>query len=251
LLKKRVIPCLDVDRGRVVKGVNFQGLRQVGDPVQMALGYEAQGADELVFLDISASREGRKALLPAITRTAENLFIPLTVGGGVQSVEDVDRLLRAGADKVAINTGAVKDPRVLTRASREFGAQCVVLAADAKRESNGWRVYTHGGSQPTGLDAVAWCREAAERGAGEVLLTSMDRDGTKDGYDLALTRAVARAVPVPVIASGGAGNAQHLADVLTKGRADAALAASIFHFGQVTVGDVKRLLAAEGVAVRA
>jgi cyclase len=257
LLKKRVIPCLDVDRGRVVKGVNFRGLREVGDPVRMAMSYERQGADELVFLDISASREGRKALLPVITRTAEHLFIPLTVGGGVGSVEDVDRLLRAGADKVAINTGAVKDPKVLTAASREFGAQCVVLAVDAQRHGpqNGprrasWQVFTHGGTRPAGRDAVAWCAEGARRGAGEILLTSMDRDGTRDGYDLALTRAVSGAVRVPVIASGGAGNAQHLLEALTRGGADAALAASIFHFGEVTVGDVKERLAKAGVTVR-
>ena len=255
MLKQRVIPCLDVDHGRVVKGVNFRGLKEVGDPVEMAIAYEAQGADELVFLDISASKEGRKALLGTVTRTAENLFVPLTVGGGVSTVEDVDRLLRAGADKVAINTGAVKDPKVLTAAAKEFGAQCVVVAIDAQRDAalgarKGWRVHTHGGSRPTDLEAVAWAREAARRGAGEILLTSMDRDGTKDGYDLALTRAVARAVKVPVIASGGAGSAEHLAEALTEGGASAALAASIFHFGEVTVHDVKRHLAARGVAVR-
>jgi imidazole glycerol-phosphate synthase subunit HisF len=257
LLTKRVIPCLDVDRGRVVKGVNFQGLRAVGDPVAMARRYEAQGADELVFLDISASKEGRKALLPVITRTAEHLFIPLTVGGGVARVEDVDRLLRAGADKVAMNTGAVQDPLLIRRASKEFGAQCVVLAVDAKRERAGrgqggptWRVHTHGGSRPTPLDALEWAKRAAELGAGEILLTSMDRDGTRDGYDLALTRAVARASRLPVIASGGAGRAEHLHDALTRGGASAALAASIFHFGQLTVGDVKAHLAKAGVAVR-
>jgi cyclase len=257
LLKKRVIPCLDVDRGRVVKGINFRGLREVGDPVKMAMEYERQGADEIVFLDISASREGRKALLPIITRTAENLFIPLTVGGGVSRVGDVDRLLRAGADKVGINTGAVKDPKVLTAASRDFGAQCVVVAIDAKRDDTvrrgtgpRWRVHTHGGSVPTKLEAVAWAREAAERGAGEVLLTSMDRDGTRDGYDLPLTRAVADAVTIPVIASGGAGNSRHLREALQKGKADAALAASIFHFGELTVKDVKRDLKRAGIAVR-
>jgi cyclase len=250
LLKKRVIPCLDVDRGRVVKGVNFRGLREVGDPVAMAQAYEAQGADEIVFLDISASKEGRRALLPIITRTAENLFIPLTVGGGVSRVEDVDRLLRAGADKVAMNTGAVRDPKLITGASKEFGAQCVVVAIDAQREGKGWRVFTHGGSRPTDLDAVAWARDAAKRGAGEILLTSMDRDGTKDGYDLALTAAVARAAPIPVIASGGAGRVEHLRDALTKGKASAALAASIFHFGELTVGDVKSFLDKAGVAVR-
>ncbi|HEV8361213.1 MAG TPA: imidazole glycerol phosphate synthase subunit HisF [Candidatus Thermoplasmatota archaeon] len=250
MLKKRVIPCLDVDRGRVVKGVNFRGLREVGDPVAMAQAYEAQGADEIVFLDISASKEGRRALLPIITRTAENLFIPLTVGGGVSRVEDVDRLLRAGADKVAMNTGAVRDPKLITGASKEFGAQCVVVAIDAQREGKGWRVFTHGGSRPTDLDAVAWARDAAKRGAGEILLTSMDRDGTKDGYDLALTAAVARAAPIPVIASGGAGRVEHLRDALTKGKASAALAASIFHFGELTVGDVKSFLDKAGVAVR-
>lgn len=259
MLKKRVIPCLDVDRGKVVKGVNFRGLREVGNPVAMAVDYEAQGADELVFLDISASHEGRKALLPVVTRTAEDLFIPLTVGGGVGSVQDVDRLLRAGADKVAINTGAVKDPKVVAAASKEFGAQCVVVAIDAKRihASRGrgpggprWGVYTHGGRRPAGLDALAWAREAARRGAGEILLTSMDRDGTRDGYDLALTRAVSKAVSIPVIASGGAGGAGHLLEALTEGQASAALAASIFHFGELTVKDVKRFLAKAGVAVR-
>jgi imidazole glycerol-phosphate synthase subunit HisF len=252
VLKKRVIPCLDVDKGRVVKGVNFQGLREVGDPVAMAVAYEAQGADELVFLDISASKEGRKALLPIVTRTAENLFIPLTVGGGVGAVEDVDRLLRAGADKVAINTGAVRNPKVLTAASKEFGAQCVVVAIDAKRRSQGkgWEVFTHGGSKATGMDAVAWAKEAARRGAGEVLLTSMDKDGTKDGYDLDLTRAVSTSVPIPVIASGGAGNAAHLAEAVREGKASAALAASIFHFGETTVGEVKRAMQGAGVAVR-
>lgn len=250
LLKKRVIPCLDVDRGRVVKGVNFQGLKEVGDPVEMALAYEAQGADELVFLDISASKEGRKALLPIITRTAENLFIPLTVGGGVATVQDVDRLLRAGADKVGINTGAVQDPRVLTKASREFGAQCVVVAIDAKRQGKGWEVHTHGGAKPTGLEARAWAKECTRRGAGEIMLTSMDKDGTRDGYDLPLTRAVTKAVTVPVIASGGAGNAEHMAAALRDGGASAALAASIFHFGQLTVGDVKRHLRKAGVEVR-
>ncbi|MCA1813899.1 MAG: imidazole glycerol phosphate synthase subunit HisF [Halobacteriales archaeon] len=249
MLKKRNIPCLDVDRGKVVKGVNFKGLRQVGDPVDMAKAYEEQGADELVFLDISASKEGRKALLPVITATAEQLFIPLTVGGGVSTAADVDALLRAGADKVGINTGAVKDPRVLGYAAREFGAQCVVLALDAKREEERWAVYTHGGSQRTELEAVAWARKAAALGAGEILLTSMDRDGTKDGYDLPLTRAVTKAVKVPVIASGGAGNAQHMAEVLKEG-ADAALAASIFHFGELTVRQVKRKLRKAKVEVR-
>jgi cyclase len=250
LLKKRVIPCLDVDQGQVVKGVNFKGLRQVGDPVRMAVQYEEQGADELVFLDISASHEGRKAMLPVITATAEQLFIPLTVGGGVQSVEDVDRLLRAGADKVGINTGAVKDPRVLTHAAREFGAQCVVLALDAKREGGSWQVYTHGGREPARLDAVQWARRAAAMGAGEILLTSMDRDGTKDGYDLPLTEAVCDAVKVPVIASGGAGNAKHMGEVLKAG-ADAALAASIFHFGTLTIAQVKQQLKRSRIEVRA
>lgn len=249
MLRKRVIPCLDVDHGKVVKGINFLGLKEVGDPVAMAVEYERQGADEIVFLDVSASKEGRKTLLGVVTRTAENLFIPLTVGGGIASLDDMSAALNAGADKVAINTGAVERPPLIAEGAREFGSQCIVVAIDAKRSGASWRVHTHGGSRETPLDAVAWAREAFRRGAGEVLLTSMDRDGTTDGYDLDLTRAVARAVPLPLIASGGAGHAEHMRAVLDAG-ADAALAASIFHYRKLTVGDVKSYLAKAGIPVR-
>jgi cyclase len=252
MLAKRVIPCLDVDRGRVVKGVKFLELRDAGDPVEAAKAYDAQGADELVFLDITASSDERATLLDVVRRTAEQCFMPLTVGGGVRAVEDVRTLLQAGADKVSINTAAIHRPELLKEASERFGSQCIVLAIDAKRctDGSGWRVYTHGGRRATELDAVAWAARGAELGAGEILLTSMDSDGTKRGYDIALTRAVAEAVSVPVIASGGAGELEHLWEVLTEGAADAVLAASIFHFKEHTVSSVKEYLASRGVTVR-
>jgi cyclase len=251
VLTKRIIPCLDVKDGRVVKGVSFVALRDAGDPVEQAALYDAQGADEICFLDITASHEGRKTILDVVARTAEQVFVPLTVGGGVGEVEDVRRLLEAGADKVAINTAAVRDPGLVARASERFGAQAIVVAVDARSTSTGgWEVYTHGGRTPTGKDAIAWCEEVARLGAGEILLTSMDRDGTREGYDLALTRAVTDRVGVPVIASGGVGTLEHLARGLTDGGADAVLAASIFHYGEHTVDDAKRFLAARGIAVR-
>jgi cyclase len=246
-----VIPCLDVDAGRVVKGTRFVDLRDAGDPVELAARYDAEGADELVFLDITATVEGRGATLEVIARTAEQVFIPLTVGGGVRSEEDVRTLLRAGADKVAINTAAVREPDLLTRCAERFGTQCIVIAIDARRSGSGWEVYVDAGRTPTGLDAVAWAEEAtARRGAGEVLLTSMDRDGTGEGYDLELLRAVADAVPVPVVASGGAGRLEHFAEALTDGRADAVLAASRFHFEELTIAAVKEHLASRGIPVR-
>jgi cyclase len=255
MLAKRIIPCLDVTAGRVVKGVNFVALRDAGDPVEIARRYDAEGADELTFLDITASADQRDILPHVIEAVAEQVFIPLTVGGGVRQVQDVRRLLNAGADKVSINTAAVQDPQLIAAASARFGSQCIVVAIDARRRATddpaaGWEVYTHGGRRPTGLDAVAWARRVVELGAGEILLTSMDRDGTKLGFDLELTRAVADAVPVPVIASGGVGNLQHLADGVTLGGADAVLAASVFHFGEFTIGQAKRFLAERGIAVR-
>jgi cyclase len=250
MLTKRIIPCLDVKDGRTVKGVAFLDLQDAGDPVELAARYDAQGADEICFLDIAASHEGRKTLLDAVSRAAERIFIPLTVGGGVHEVTDVQRLLDAGADKVAINTAAVKNPGLVRAASDRFGNQAIVVAVDAKRAAGGWEVFIHGGRTPTGKDALSWCAEAAALGAGEILLTSMDRDGTRAGYDLALTRAVCELVPVPVIASGGVGALEDLADGLTAGGADAVLAASIFHYGEFTVGDAKRFLAARGIPVR-
>jgi cyclase len=250
MLAKRIVPCLDVDAGRVVKGVQFVSLRDAGDPAELAAVYDREGADELVFLDITASAEGRPILEDAVRRTASQVFIPLTVGGGIRSVEDARRILRAGADKVAVNTAAVEDPELVRRLAERFGRQCVVVAIDARRRAGGWEVYTHGGRQPTGLDAVGWAERAAALGAGEILLTSMDRDGTTEGFDLELTRAVSRAVPVPVVASGGAGSVEHFAQVLTEGNADAALAASVFHFGQVRIPELKRALAARGIPVR-
>ncbi|MSQ72040.1 MAG: imidazole glycerol phosphate synthase subunit HisF [Betaproteobacteria bacterium] len=281
-LAKRIIPCLDVNRGRVVKGVNFIGLRDAGDPVEVARRYDDQGADELTFLDITASSDARDLLLHVIESVAAQVFIPLTVGGGVRNVEDVRRLLNAGADKVSINTSAVQNPQLVADASSRYGAQCIVVAIDAKRVDSGvnakrvdsgvnakrvgtdeaaarvdswpdthrWEVFTHGGRNATGLDAVEWARRMQELGAGEILLTSMDRDGTKSGFDLALTRAVAEAVDVPVIASGGVGNLQDLADGVIEGRADAVLAASIFHFSQFTVREAKEYMAARGIEVR-
>jgi cyclase len=251
MLARRLVPCLDVDRGRVVKGVRFVSLRDAGDPVEAAARYDAEGADELVFLDITASSDARPIVLDMVRRVADAVFLPFTVGGGVRSVEDAEALLRAGADKVAVNTAAVSDPALLDRLSRRYGSQAVVLAIDARSRAGGsWEVYVRGGRTPTGMDAVAWARQGAERGAGEILLTSMDRDGTKDGYDVPLTRAVSDAVRVPVIASGGCGSVEHLAEALTDGHASAALAASIFHFGEVRIPEARRALAAAGVPVR-
>jgi cyclase len=250
MLAKRIVPCLDVKDGRVVKGVRFVDLRDAGDPVEAALAYDAQGADELVFLDITASHEDRAIMLDVVRRTAEGVYMPLTVGGGLRSADDVRRLLRAGADKVSLNTAAVERPLVIREAAERFGSQCIVVAIDARREGDRWTVFTHGGRRPTRRDAVAWAQEVVSLGAGEILLTSMDRDGTKDGYDLGLTRAVSQAVSVPVIASGGAGTLGHFHEVLTEGCADAALAASLFHFGIHTIGEVKAYLAERGVEVR-
>jgi cyclase len=250
-LLKRVIPCLDVDAGRVVKGTNFIGLRDAGDPVELAERYDAEGADELVFLDITASHEKRETIVELARRTADNVFIPFTIGGGIRSVQDAQAVLDAGADKVSVNSAALERPALLTELADVFGAQCVVIAIDAKCEGDGWGVYVHGGrNKVEGRDAVSWAVEAVERGAGEVLLTSMDRDGTSDGYDLELTRAVADAVPVPVIASGGAGDLSHLSEAIETGGADAVLCASIFHYGSHRVVDAKRHLAAAGVPVR-
>ena len=258
MLAKRIIPCLDVTGGRVVKGVNFIELRDAGDPVEIAARYNEQGADELTFLDITATSDARGLILPVIEAVASQVFIPLTVGGGVREVADVRRLLNAGADKVSFNSAAVANPQVISDASDRYGAQCIVVAIDARRRSPadaaargpGWDVYTHGGRKNTGLDAVAWAREMVARGAGEILLTSMDRDGTRSGFDLELTRAVSDAVTVPVIASGGVGTLDHLADGVQQGGADAVLAASIFHYGDHTVGEAKALMAARGIPVR-
>lgn len=252
MLAKRVIPCLDVTGGRVVKGVNFVELRDAGDPVEIAARYNEQGADELTFLDITATSDGRDLILPIIEAVASQVFIPLTVGGGVRSVEDVRRLLNAGADKVSFNSAAVADPQLIRAASDKYGAQCIVVAIDAKSRAggDGWEVYTHGGRKNTGLDAVDWARRMAEYGAGEILLTSMDRDGTQIGFNLPLTRAVSDAVPVPVIASGGVGALEHLAEGIQLGGADAVLAASIFHYGTFTVGQAKALMAERGIPVR-
>ena len=249
-LAKRVIPCLDVTAGRVVKGVRFVELRDAGDPVEIAARYDAEGADELTFLDITASSDERDLLLGVIEAVAAQVFIPLTVGGGVRRVEDVRRLLNAGADKVSINTAAVQNPGLVREASGKVGCQCIVVAIDARRKGEGWEVYTHGGRKPTGLDAVDWARRMTEAGAGEILLTSMDRDGTRDGFDLALTRAVADAVSVPVIASGGVGSKEHLASGVLEGKADAVLAASVFHFGDFTVRAAKEHMRARGIEVR-
>ena len=251
MLAKRLIPCLDVDRGRVVKGVRFVALRDAGDPVECAARYDAEGADELVLLDITASSDSRPIVLEMVRRVADAVFLPFTVGGGVRSVEDADALLRAGADKVAVNTAAVEDPALLDRLSRRYGAQAVVLAIDARQGGPGaWEVFVHGGRTATGKGAVDWAREAADRGAGEVLLTSMDRDGTRDGFDVPLTRAVADAVGVPVVASGGCGSVAHMAEVLTEGRASAALCASIFHFGEIRLGEARAGLQERGIEVR-
>jgi cyclase len=248
----RVIPCLDVTGGRVVKGVNFVGLRDAGDPVELAARYDAEGADELIFLDITASSDGRDTMVDIARRTAEQVFIPFTIGGGIRSVDDARGLLRAGADKVSVNTSAVQRPELISELATEFGAQCVVVAIDARSrgEAGGWEVYVNGGRTPTGVDVLAWAVEAERLGAGEILLTSMDRDGTRDGFDLALTRAVCDAVGIPVIASGGVGNLEHLVDGVRDGGADAVLAASIFHFGEHTVADAKAALVAGGISVR-
>lgn len=255
MLTRRIIPCFDVDRGRVVKGINFVNLRDAGDPVELAARYEQEGADEVVFLDITASSDARDTMLDVVRKTAEVLFIPLTVGGGIRSVEDARRMLKAGADKVSVNTAAIKDPSVISRGADLFGSQCMVASIDAKRRSGtsdsmAWEVYIYGGRTPTGIDALEWARKVVELGAGEILLTSMDRDGTQDGYDLELTAAVSKAVTVPVIASGGAGNPQHLCDALALGKADAVLAASIFHYGTYSIQLVKQYLVERGLPMR-
>ena len=251
MLAKRIIPCLDIDKGRVVKGVNFVNLVDAGDPVQVAKAYDKIGADEIVFLDITASSDGRKTAVDILSRASEQVFIPLTVGGGIRSIEDFRTMLSAGADKIAVNSAAIKNPALISEAAAKFGSQCVVLAVDAKANGRGsWDVYLNGGRVNTGLDAIEWIRRAVSLGAGEVLLTSMDKDGTKSGYDLALTRAAADAVNVPVIASGGAGRAEDFYDVLTEGGADAALAASLFHFGEIDMKQLKSYLAGRGVPVR-
>ena len=260
MLAKRIIPCLDVDKGRVVKGIKFVSLRDAGDPVEAAKAYNDAGADELVFLDITASHEQRPIILDVVERTAAAVFMPLTVGGGIRAIEDIRALLNAGADKVSINTSAVERPPFISESSNRFGCQCIVVAIDAKRiqtsdirhETSGlrWEVYTHGGRTPTGKDVVAWAKEAERRGAGEILLTSMDQDGTKQGYDIELTKAISSGVGIPVIASGGAGSPEHFREALTTGGADAALAASLFHFGELSVSDVKRYLTSKGVTVR-
>jgi cyclase len=251
MLAKRIIPCLDIKDGRVVKGVNFVNLRDAGDPVEQARLYDEQGADELVFLDISATHEGRKTTLELVSRVAETVFMPLTVGGGIREVEDMRNLLLAGADKISVNSAAVKRPELLSEGATRFGAQCIVLAIDARRNGSSWEVYVNGGRVPTGIDAVEWAESGVELGAGEILLTSMDADGTLAGYDIELTRIVADIVPVPVIASGGAGTPLHFAEVLTKGNADAALAASLFHDGRLLIPDLKKELRAWNVPVRA
>ncbi|MCI4458732.1 MAG: imidazole glycerol phosphate synthase subunit HisF [Thermocrinis sp.] len=250
MLAKRIIPCLDVDKGRVVKGVKFQNLRDAGDPVEVAKNYEEQSADELVFLDITASAEERKIMIEVVQRVAETIFIPFTVGGGVSSLEDIRRLLSAGADKVSINTAAVKNPQLIYESAKRFGSQCIVVAIDAKRSERGWEVYIHGGRTPTGLDAVEWAKKVESLGAGEILLTSMDADGTKKGYDIELCKAVASAVSIPVIASGGAGTMEHFYEVFTQTNVDAALAASLFHFKEVSIPELKAYLKNKGVHVR-
>lgn len=252
MLAKRIIPCLDVKDARVVKGVNFVNLRDAGDPVEIAAAYSREGADEVVFLDITASVEKRPAILEVVRKTAEQVFIPLTVGGGIRNIGDIRLLLKSGADKVSLNTAAVEHPNLVTESSRAFGNQCIVVAIDAKRVSPGkWIVYTYGGRKPTDLDAVEWAKRAEELGAGEILLTSMDADGTKNGYDLELTRTISETVNIPVIASGGAGNLQHLYEAFTEGKADAALAASIFHYGEYSIHEAKEYLRARNIPVRA
>jgi imidazole glycerol-phosphate synthase subunit HisF len=250
MLNKRIIPCLDVKDGRVVKGVNFVSLRDAGDPVDCAKAYDAAGADELVYLDITASFEGRKTFIDVVSRTAEQVFMPLTVGGGISNVADIRNLLNAGADKVSLNTAAVKEPGLIRQGANMFGSQCIVVAIDAKKVNNSWEVFTHGGRTATGKDVILWAKQVEALGAGEILLTSMDADGTKNGYDIALTKAVAQSVNIPVIASGGAGTLQHFADVFTQTGADAALAASVFHFGEIPIPKVKEYLKQQKVNVR-
>ncbi len=251
MLAKRIIPCLDVKDGRVVKGVNFVNLRDAGDPVEIAAAYDEEGADELTFLDITASHEKRDIIIDVVYRTAEKAFMPVTVGGGIRTIDDIRNLLNAGADKVSVNTAAVDNPEFLKQAADKFGAQCIVVAIDAKKTSeNQWEVFTHGGRKPTGLDAVEWAKKMESYGAGEILLTSMDRDGTKDGYDIPLTRTISENVNIPVIASGGAGNLEHLYDALTEGKADAALCASIFHYREYTIHQAKEYLQKKGVPIR-
>lgn len=250
MLTKRIIPCLDVDRGRVVKGVQFVNLKDAGDPVELADFYNQEGADELVFLDITASAEKRKTMIEVARKTAERVFIPFTVGGGIKNIEEIKEILRAGADKVSINTAAVKNPQLVTESAKKFGSQCIVVAIDAKKVGSRWEVYIHGGRTSTGLDAVEWARKVEKLGAGEILLTSMDRDGSQIGYDLELTKAITSAVNIPVIASGGAGNLSHFYEVLTKAGADAALAASLFHYGTLRINKVKDYLSQKGVPVR-
>lgn len=251
MLAKRIIPCLDVHEGRVVKGTNFVNLRDAGDPVELAALYDKEGADELVFLDISASSEGRETMIEVVRRTAEQVFIPFTIGGGLRTIEDIRRMLRAGADKVSLNTSAVQNPGLIEEGAHAFGSQCIVIAVDARQTGPGaWEVYTHGGRTPTGRDVLKWVEEVERLGAGEILLTSMDRDGTKNGYDLELTRAVSRAVSLPVIASGGVGNLEHLAEGLTTGEADAVLAASIFHYREYSIAEAKRYLEERKIPIR-
>ena len=254
MLTKRIIPCLDLNQGRVVKGVNFVNLIDAGDPVEAAIAYDRAGADEIVFLDITASHEERDITLDVVRRTADKCFMPVTIGGGLRTIANINAMLRAGADKVSLNTPAVQTPEFVREASKRFGSQCIVVAIDARRRTgegeSGWEVYTHGGRRPTGLDVIEWARRAEELGAGEILLTSMDCDGTKAGYDLPLTRAVSEAVTIPVIASGGVGNLEHIYEAFSEGKADAALAASIFHFGMYTIGETKRYLAERGIPVR-
>jgi cyclase len=250
MLAKRIIPCLDVDGGRVVKGIHFVDIRDAGDPVENAEMYNKQGADEIIFLDITASSDGRDTIIDVVEKTAEQVFVPLTVGGGIRNLEAIRRILRAGADKVSINTAAVENPGLVRKAADRFGSQCIVVAIDAKEKGSSWEVYIHGGRTPTGLDVLDWAKKMEEFGAGEFMLTSMDRDGTKDGYDLRLTRTIAQLVNIPVIASGGVGTLQHLYEGLTEGQADAVLAASIFHYNEYTVGDVKTYLRGRGVNVR-
>lgn len=251
MFARRIIPCLDIDRGRVVKGVKFVSLKDAGDPVSCAQAYDQQKADELVFLDITASHEKRRTMIAVAEKVAATIFIPFTVGGGINKVQDIRELLATGCDKVSINTSAIKNPKFILDASKRFGSQCIVVAIDAKRESkNRWGVYTHGGRNPAGLDAIQWAKKAAKLGAGEILLTSMDCDGTRDGYDLELTRRVSESVRIPVIASGGAGNLNHLYEAFSAGKADACLAASIFHFGEITIPETKSFLRAKGIPVR-
>jgi cyclase len=250
MLSKRIIPCMDIDKGRVVKGIKFVSIKDAGDPVELAKEYNKQGADELVFLDITASSEKRKTMINIVKKVASEIFIPFTVGGGIRNIEDIRETLNAGADKVSINTAAVENPGLIKEASKKFGSQCIVLAIDAKRKGNSWEVYTYGGRKATGIDAVVWAKKGAALGAGEILLTSMDRDGTKIGFDLKLTKAISEAVNVPIIASGGVGNLKHFSDGFKKGKADAALAASIFHYGEYTVKNIKDFLKKQKVCVR-